>query len=87
MREDRRRATQIGIGFGPGKECFLELNVVGVGIGADMDGMLRPLAQASRGEAYHAIPDIADPKALAVLLRQIYREIGGRRPIQLIATQ
>ena len=62
-----------------------ELNVVGVGAGADMENMLQPLAEASGGEAYHAEPDPNDPSVLPETLKQIYRRIGGRRPVALIS--
>lgn len=62
----------------------VELNVVGVGADADMENMLQPLAAANGGEAYHAEPDINDPQVLPNLLKEIYREIGGRRPVALI---
>jgi hypothetical protein len=63
----------------------VELNVVGVGADADMVGMLQPLAAANGGEAYHAEPDVNDPSALPTLIKEIYRRIGGRRPVALIA--
>lgn len=46
-----------------------ELNVVGIGADADMEGMLMPLAAANSGEAYHAAPDLNDPGALPALLK------------------
>lgn len=46
-----------------------ELNVVGVGADADMEGMLMPLAAANSGEAYHSAPDLIDPGALPALLK------------------
>ena len=62
----------------------VELNVVGVGADADIDNLLQPLAEASGGEAYHAVPDPNDPKAVSEMLKEIYRKIGGRRPVALI---
>jgi Flp pilus assembly protein TadG len=62
-----------------------ELNVVGVGADADIDNLLQPLAQASGGDAYHAVPDPNDPTAMSTLLKDIYRKIGGRRPVALIS--
>lgn len=70
-------SNQLGMGD-------VELNVVGVGSEADMEGLLIPLAQANGGEAYYAAPDINNPQALPTLLKQIYRKIGGRRPVALI---
>jgi hypothetical protein len=61
-----------------------EFIVVGVGAQADMDGLLTPVAMANGGEAYYAAPDINNPGALPQLLRDIYRRIGGRRPVALI---
>ena len=61
-----------------------EFNVVGVGGNADIINLLQPLAEASGGDAYYAAPDLDDPQALPRLLKEIYRKIGGRRPVALI---
>jgi Flp pilus assembly protein TadG len=63
----------------------VELNVVGVGADADMENLLIPLAAANGGEAYYAEPDLNDPQALPNLLKEIYKKIGGRRPVALIS--
>jgi len=61
-----------------------EFNVVGVGANADIQNLLQPLAEASGGDAYRALPDINDPGALERVLKEIYERIGGRRPVALI---
>jgi hypothetical protein len=61
-----------------------EFNVVGVGGDADIVNLLQPLAEVSGGDAYYAAPDLNDPQALPRLLKEIYRKIGGRRPVALI---
>lgn len=67
------------LGMGPA-----EFNVVGVGAHADIQNLLQPLAQASGGDAYRALPDVNDPQAMHRILKEIYERIGGRRPIALI---
>ena len=62
----------------------VEFNVVGVGANADVQNLLQPLAEASGGDAYRAVPDINDPQAMHRILKEIYERIGGRRPIALI---
>lgn len=61
-----------------------EFNVVGVGAHADIQNLLQPLAKASGGDAYRALPDVNDPQAMQRILKDIYERIGGRRPIALI---
>jgi Flp pilus assembly protein TadG len=67
------------LGTGPA-----EFNVVGVGAHADIHNLLQPLAEASGGDAYRALPDVNDPQAMQRILKEIYERIGGRRPIALI---
>lgn len=67
------------MGIGPA-----EFNVVGVGAHADIQNLLQPLAEASGGDAYRALPDVNDPQAMQRILKEIYERIGGRRPVALI---
>jgi hypothetical protein len=62
----------------------VEFNVVGVGSDADIQNLLQPLAEASGGDAYHAVPDVNDPAAMATALKTIYTKIGGKRSVALI---
>ena len=54
------------------------------GAHADIQNLLQPLAEASGGDAYRALPDVNDPQAMHRILKDIYERIGGRRPIALI---